>query len=345
MVTRDDVAKLAGVSPTVVSYVVNNSNYVSDAKREAVLKAIKELDYVPDNNARSLKRRKSNAIAIVRGYQLNDMFNDLLYYIENQANMNGYTTSLISVDIDENYYAKDNFIDRLLSMKFAAVFIVNSSLTEKQINRIANNDTKVLLYVTKKYYDLDPKVSLIVPSYKTAVKKIISELLNLGHKKILMIPNLTYPGDLHSIDNYRFAGYKEAFDEAGIPLNYDYLPTSSKDVDEIIEMIEKIYSGQNRENYPTAIYTDETFVGALVMKKLNSMGFNVPDDISIVCSSNSTMATITTPQITAVGFNAKNVADESFRMLENLIAGKSPEIQNIYFNYYERESVSSPGLF
>ena len=46
-VTRDDVAKLAGVSPAVVSYVMNNSNYVSEEKRIAVLNAVKELKYTP----------------------------------------------------------------------------------------------------------------------------------------------------------------------------------------------------------------------------------------------------------------------------------------------------------
>ena len=47
-VTRNDVAKLAGVSPAVVSYVINDSNYVSQEKREAVLKAVKELEYTPN---------------------------------------------------------------------------------------------------------------------------------------------------------------------------------------------------------------------------------------------------------------------------------------------------------
>ena len=59
MVTRNDVANLAGVSPTVVSYVINGHKHVSEAKREAVKAAIKKLDYVPNSNARSLKMQKS----------------------------------------------------------------------------------------------------------------------------------------------------------------------------------------------------------------------------------------------------------------------------------------------
>ena len=51
-VTRNDVAKLAGVSPAVVSYVLNNSKYVSEERRTAVLRAVEELGYQPNIMAR-----------------------------------------------------------------------------------------------------------------------------------------------------------------------------------------------------------------------------------------------------------------------------------------------------
>ena len=59
-VTRNDVAKLAGVSPAVVSYVINDSNYVSQEKREAVLKAVKELEYTPNVFAKSLRTNRNS---------------------------------------------------------------------------------------------------------------------------------------------------------------------------------------------------------------------------------------------------------------------------------------------
>lgn len=58
MYTLKDVAARAGVSPTIVSYVLNNSNYVSAEKRAAVLKAVKELNYHINCNARGLRKKK-----------------------------------------------------------------------------------------------------------------------------------------------------------------------------------------------------------------------------------------------------------------------------------------------
>ena len=71
-ITRDDVAKLAGVSPAVVSYVINASKNVSEEKKNAVLAAIKELRYQPNLQARSLKTRQSMQIAFVCDNLRND---------------------------------------------------------------------------------------------------------------------------------------------------------------------------------------------------------------------------------------------------------------------------------
>ncbi|WP_243130964.1 LacI family DNA-binding transcriptional regulator [[Clostridium] symbiosum] len=65
MATRKDVADLAGVSPAVVSYVLNKSNYVSEEKRAAVLKAVEKLNYQPNYMGRSLKNKKTNNLGLI----------------------------------------------------------------------------------------------------------------------------------------------------------------------------------------------------------------------------------------------------------------------------------------
>ena len=61
-VTRADVAKLAGVSETIVSYVINNNRYVAKEKRQRVEEAVRLLNYRPNNVARALKGKRSNRI-------------------------------------------------------------------------------------------------------------------------------------------------------------------------------------------------------------------------------------------------------------------------------------------
>lgn len=342
MVTRNDVAKLAKVSPAVVSYVINNSNYVSAEKRKAVLDAIEKLNYIPNQNAKNLKQSRTYMIAIVRGNQLNDMFNDLLYYLEGLANSHGYIVSLMTVVKDNDFYATDQFVNALISRRFDAIFVANSSLTEQQINSMVNNGIRVLLYVTRSYFGLDPRVSRIIPNYRMAVKEIISKLIDLGHTKIVLVPNSMYPTNFQTFNNHRIAGYFEAFAERGLLAETRYIVDSSQNLDQSLDLVEEMFRRYTGDDAPTALYADETIVVASILKRLNAMGLRVPEDVSLVCSSNSTMATITTPQLTAVGFDPKRLAEISMQMLENLIDRNQAEEVEIGFDFYERESTAPP---
>lgn len=63
-VTRKDVAQRAGVSETIVSYVLNNNRYVDKTKRERVMQAVKELNYHPNSIARALKGKKRTILSL-----------------------------------------------------------------------------------------------------------------------------------------------------------------------------------------------------------------------------------------------------------------------------------------
>lgn len=88
-ITRNDVAKLAGVSPAVVSYVLNHTKTVSEEKTLAVKRAIEELNYTPNLYARSLKTNKSMQIAFV----CDNLRNDWLEIAEKKFMTKGYFVS------------------------------------------------------------------------------------------------------------------------------------------------------------------------------------------------------------------------------------------------------------
>ena len=73
-VTRADVAKMAGVSETVVSYVINNNRYVAMDKRKRVEEAVRALNYRPNNIARALKGKQSNQILFIADHITNEYF-------------------------------------------------------------------------------------------------------------------------------------------------------------------------------------------------------------------------------------------------------------------------------
>lgn len=325
MVTRNDVAKRANVSPAVVSYVINKSNYVSEKTKKAVLKAMKDLGYIPNLTARSLKKNKTFQIAILRGNALNDMFNDLLNNLEKIAYESGYTVSLITVMRDVDLYAADSFIDDLISRRFDAIFVANSSLTEEQINRMLDYDIKVLLYKTRDYEGLDPRIAYLAPDYRKGIEKLIDYMISIGHKRFLYIPNAQYPDSL-SRSNHRYDGFVRALEKNGLNVKdqvfgLDFLDSSSKALE---DRLKEIFI-ESEKPAPTVVYADESIVVSNMMKQLQELGFSVPEDVSIIGSSDSPLTRLVTPRITSMGISPEDLAQKAVNMILDLIDGKNPE--------------------
>lgn len=342
MVTRNDVARLAGVSPTVVSYVINNSNYVSAEKRQAVLDAIKELNYIPNQNATNLRKGRTNMIGIVRGSQLNDMFSSVLLYIEQYASENGFTTATISTVnnmVGRDFFVKDSLVDTLISRHFDALFISNSAFTAAQINRLAAN-TKVVLFVSRDYQHLDDSVGLIIPDYRKAVRESVEKLFELGHTRISLMPNLSYPINQRDPSNHRFAGYVDAFTAHGMPVDFFYVPQKLDSMEELNNYLNLMFHDPAGHKPPTAICTDEAFLLARLMKMMQNKKLRVPEDVSLICFSSSNLVNLVTPTITSFGFSHHGLARMVIDMIISQINGEEARKEIVTLNYHVGESIA-----
>ena len=96
MPTRKDVAELAGVSETIVSYVLNANRYVSADKKKRVLEAVEKLHYRPNSIARALKGKGNSHILFIADNVANNYFGRLLQELDSVAYDKGYLVSLMS---------------------------------------------------------------------------------------------------------------------------------------------------------------------------------------------------------------------------------------------------------
>ena len=339
MVTRNDVAKLANVSPAVVSYVLNDSNYVSEKKRRAVLEAVKQLNYIPNQTARNLRQGCTKVIAVIRGSQLHDMFNELLYELEKLAFKNEYDLVTISTKIAEDQYAADSFIDKIIGRHYDAVFIANSSLKEDQINRLSLH-VPVLLYVTRDYQDLNDNISIIMPDYRAAVKQVTELLLSLGHRRICILPNMGYPLGQRTEKNHRYAGYLDAFRAWSLEPDFHYIPDRIASAEEVPNIISSLFDMHTGFPAPTAICADEPYILTRVLKQLDKMGLSVPEDVSLVSFSRSAYANVTKPELAAMGYDLHEYAGVMMDMMLALIEGKESRKRKIELSYVEGNSVA-----
>lgn len=349
MVTRNDVAKRAGVSPAVVSYVLNNSNYVSEEKRQAVLRAVEELGYYPNSVARSLKEGKSKQILIITDDIRSELFAEVTFYMEREAVRSGYSIAVSSC----TQQSFESYLDSLLGRQYAGIFIFAgvfplSGAPVQKLNRLAQSGVPVLLFkFIQSSAELSPDIVLLQSNISEAVGKAVDYLLDVKKHKIV-----GYVGDGNPVatgeslpfgDGLRVKGYLQSLKRHGIEPDKKYVFFLDEfannhqpfmNVEGIIDYIFKL----PEEERPTAYFVNSDTIAARFMARLNSVGICVPRDVEIVSFGDTHSASITNPQLTTVALPCQAIGEQAMYTFLQKIKGEP--VANEYFsaNFIKRDS-------
>jgi DNA-binding LacI/PurR family transcriptional regulator len=314
-VTRNDVAKRAGVSPAVVSYVMNNSNYVSEQKRKAVMKAIEELNYTPNIFAKGLKTNRSNQIALIGDTLQGELYGELSARI-----------------FDRGYYPvlffsrkEDAFIDKLIIGRFDAVFMASNSFDVEQLNRIAENGIPLILYQSRNYTGLDPRIVIRAPALYDGVKETMNYLISKGHRRIAYVPPVKYITEGVMGDDFRAQAYRDALTENGIEIHREYFCTHTQDENSILEDVFRMLNHVDADHRPTAFFASDDHIAAQIMQYVKKCDLRVPEDVAIVGWGNIASSYITTPELTTVDSEIIRFADDLSDALIRMTQGEHPE--------------------
>ena len=325
-ITRNDVAKLAGVSPAVVSYVLNHTKTVSEEKTLAVKRAIEELNYTPNLYARSLKTNKSMQIAFV----CDNLRNDWLEIAEKKFMTKGYFVS--------HCYSRDSddFIKALIEGRFDGVFMLSNRYIASQLNSIASAGIPIVLYKTRDYSFLEPNIVTVAPDIYAEITKAISYLIARGHKKIILAPPLRYNMNLRK--GYREKAYKEALEANGIAYDESLVCKNTDSLDSICSTIfDLLFSGKPSER-PTAIVAGDDYLAGNIMQYLKKLGLNIPEDMSVIGMDNTYLAEMLSPQLTTVDFSKEEFSERLVDTMLKLMKGEQPEDTFISVSLAVRES-------
>lgn len=325
--TRNDVARLAGVSPAVVSYVLNNSNYVSDEKREAVLNAVETLSYRPNLLARGLKTNKSSHFGFICDNIQNELFAD----VENLLYERGYYVSLC--------YSRptDDFIQMLMSRQFEGIFMTSNLFSAAQLNTVAENGIPMVFYQTRNYVNLNPRIVTVAPDYYDTVRKSVDYLVLKGHRRIGLIPPVKYKTNGVHGDDYRVRAYVESLEKNGIPVDESLVCKTTQTVETIFESIFNMLVGDESKR-PTAFVVGNDYLAAELIQYLKKFNLHVPQDIALIGSDDTDYAKITSPTLTTVAFSRKELAASVVDKLIRLAEGEKPEGEFINVRLVIRES-------
>lgn len=344
MSTRKEVAERAGVSQAVVSYVINNSNYVSAEKRAAVLDAIRELDYHPNFIAKSLRQRKTNHFAVLAKDLRNEMSVSLIYYLEKAAYSAGYFTSVTSIDTPMK---ATNYLSTLMGRSYDGILLISNIYSEEQINKLAESGFPIVLFQYRFYSNLNPGVSAFVPQMFEAAEQAVGYLIEeRGHK---MIGYLT-DGDPEAISEggpwgqgFRANGYLSALEHHGVPVPEDWIyflesqPKYRSIRDGICKMIQR-FKELAPDQRPTAFFCGTDSIAATLIVELQCNGFSVPGNVEVIGFGDTYSSTITNPAITTIGIDYEQAAESILNMLICKAAGENVPSQTLPLKLIKRQS-------
>jgi len=211
-----DIAKKVGVSAALVSYVMNGREKEKRVGAEMVKKirkAAEELNYQPNQIARSLRLGSTKTIGLVVADIANPFFGQFARIVEDEAFKAGYILVFGSSDEDE---VKSAFVlDTLLNRQVDGLIVIPSDGTQKQISNLARRKKPFVLF--DRYFQEIPSNHIILDNFK-ATYTATRHLITKGHRKIAFIAYKT--SLIHMKERIR--GYTEAMKEAGLD-NSNYL--------------------------------------------------------------------------------------------------------------------------
>jgi len=289
VVTRDDVARRAGTSAAVVSYVLNDGpRPVSSATRQRVLDAVEELGYRPNAIARALSERRTRALGLVVSDISNPLIGELAAAINRAAFERGYTVLLGNTMIDEERERRylRHFIDRQAD----GLLIVPVGMDQAMIEEL--NTGKIPVVVLDRPVPALMATTLLADNAAGAALAT-THLLEHGHRSIACLGG---PKPLPPT-TARIAGWTRVIREAGLSGEACPLARGSVSRRAGYEVAVELLTRRRR---PTALFatTDEQGIG--VLRAAADLGLRIPDDLAVVSFDGIAQGAFCVPGLTTM---------------------------------------------
>lgn len=330
-VTIKDVAKLAGVSISTVSRVINDSKPVTDEVKQRVLDVIKETGYVPNPLARSLVTKKSKLIGVIVPEVSDSFVNEILNGIEAVSKMYDYDILLVNTYSDKEQELES--IKLLKTKQVEGIVMLSWILDEDHVNAMKESRIPAI-YISKTARNYD--IYTVSTSNEDATYDMTEYLIKNGHEDIAFI--MTSKEET-ILERERRTGYERALKDNNIKIDEKLIKYGLTDYEGGYNSMKELIEDKI---IPSAVFVtgDEAAVGAI--NAIFDAGYSVPEDISVAGFNDTKLAKIYRPKLTTVFQPLFDMGAVSIRALIKIINGDAVEEKKIELPYQimERESVA-----
>lgn len=289
MATMKDVARLAGVSTSTVSHVINNNRFVSEAVREKIIAAITQLNYAPSALARSLKLNQTRTIGMLLTASSNPFYSEVVRGVERCCFERGYSLVLCNTEGDEDRMNRS--LETLLQKRVDGLLIM---CTESHIpSAEILNRYPSIPSVMMDWAPFEGDSDIIQDNSLLGGKMATRYLISRGYTRIACIagPQDKTPARL------RLEGFQQAMKTANLPILPGYIVRGDFE-------FEGGYNAMNQllaiNPLPQAIFTCNDAMAVGVYHALFQAGLVVGRDIAVIGYDDIELARYMTPSLTTI---------------------------------------------
>jgi DNA-binding LacI/PurR family transcriptional regulator len=316
MSTMLDVAKLAGVSTATVSRVINSPETVRIKTREKVARAMKICRYKYNALARGFVTKKSNTIGLIIPTINNPVFAESTSGVQDYADQRN-----IQVILGNTYYRyeqEESLVQTLREKQVDGLLITSTNPRSAVIKNLLDEGFPfVLLYSTVKKGVLS---AVGIDNYQGGYQAT-DHLVKLGHERIGMAAGSFSISDRSF---HRWHGYRQCLKDHNIAYDRDLLVQSDYSLTGGRDSVKKMLSAKNP---PTAVFCSNDYLALGAMKGARELGYNLPEDLSIVGFDDVQIASYVIPELTTIRQPAYEMGKLGAELLFQCIKKQTKPVQ------------------
>lgn len=326
-----DVARLAGVSIATVSHVLNGTRTVREQTRDQVLAAVRAADYTPNSVARSLATARTTTIGLALSAISNPYLGELLYAIESESALAGYT--LLVVDPHEAADYEAVVVRRLRDRRVDGVLLAASPDAGPSLELLAAGGVPTVLIDRL----VDDRLDQIGTENTEPVADLVCHLADLGHQRIALVAG--HAGLATTVE--RVAGYRLGLSRCHLPHRPELIVDGNSEVEAAHRAVHSLLGLAER---PTAILTANNSMTIGALQALTEARIPVPEGMALVAFDDFPWADLFRPRLTVVAQPFAEMGRRAVRMLLARMADPTapPTTVRLRPTFVHRDSCGCP---
>jgi LacI family transcriptional regulator len=307
----NEIAKHAGVSTATVSRTINGSGKVKPETAEKVWRVVESMGYHPSSHAQALASGKSHLFGLIISDITNPFFPEIVRSFEEISLQNGFEVIVANTGYNSSRMAHS--VRRMIQRKTEGVAVLTTEMDPVLVSQLETQKIPVVFLDTGR---TGLHASKIRVDWGKGIAEAMEHIFGLGHRRIGYISGpLEYASAIS-----RQKAFLKCLQKYSLPVDENLIQRGNFKIDGGKAAMERLLTLKDR---PTAILAanDLSAIGALHASV--SMGFKVPEDISIIGFDDIDFCQLTQPPLTTILLSREEIAEKAFDALSSIIHGNS----------------------